>query len=196
MSQESSYIRNNRGLWGKSNVPHKGWSCIATDDLEDNTTMCEMCQSQEIRFTHTMYHPDYPSTLTVGCICAGNMEQDLQTALKRDQRMRKKADAYKRLPHLKWKYSYSGNPYIKYHGFIATVFKKKGPQIYSNNLGFGIIIKHKDSCYSRFSERYYPSKDQAKLEALKTILKVEEKYGEDYDKWLTKGQFETDLPYG
>lgn len=134
--------------------------------------------------------------LFVSEYCAGNMEQDLQTALKRDQRMRKKADAYKRLPHLKWKYSYSGNPYIKYHGFIATVFKKKGPQIYSNNLGFGIIIKHKDSCYSRFSERYYPSKDQAKLEALKTILKVEEKYGEDYDKWLTKGQFETDFPYG
>lgn len=188
MPNERSYIANNRGLWGKPNVPHKGWFCIATDDLEDDTTMCEMCESQEIRFTHTMQHPDYPKLLTVGCICAGNMEQDLVRASERDRKMRKRADAYKRLGKLKWKESHSGNPYIKYHGFITSVFEEKGC--------FGIAIKHSESVYCRFSERYYPTPEAAQLAALKTILKVENKYSADYDKWLAKGKFTVDIPYG
>lgn len=35
-----------------------------------------MCETQEIRYGHTMHHPDYEGDQEVGCICAERMEDD------------------------------------------------------------------------------------------------------------------------
>jgi hypothetical protein len=57
---ESAAVTQGRGKWSKAGVPHKGWSCIEDGDLgAGNTQTCEMCESTQIRYTHTMTHPDY-----------------------------------------------------------------------------------------------------------------------------------------
>jgi hypothetical protein len=33
-----------------------------------------MCETQEIRYVHTMVHPDYANELRVGCVCAEKIE--------------------------------------------------------------------------------------------------------------------------
>ena len=65
------------GKWSQPEVPHRGWSCIGTDDLEEPSQLCEMCESVEIRYVHFMKHPNYPETLGVGCICAEHMGKRL-----------------------------------------------------------------------------------------------------------------------
>ena len=44
------------GKWNQSRVPHKGWSCVGFEDLGEPSTICEMCEHQEIRYVHTMRH--------------------------------------------------------------------------------------------------------------------------------------------
>ena len=72
------------GKWSQGGVPHKGWSCIDIDDVGDDFVTCQMCETQPVRYVHTMEHPDYPDTLDVGCVCAGNMEQDYEAARERE----------------------------------------------------------------------------------------------------------------
>jgi len=63
-------LHTQRGKWSEATVPHKGWSCVGVDDLEEPSQVCEMCESVDIRYVHYMEHPDYPATLAVGCVCA------------------------------------------------------------------------------------------------------------------------------
>jgi hypothetical protein len=49
--------------------------------------VCEMCESQTIRYVQHMEHPDYPDVLKVGCICAGHMEENLSEYIGRDSCM-------------------------------------------------------------------------------------------------------------
>ena len=61
------------GNWGRPGVPHKGWVCVAVDDLGHPDHVCQMCQKELVRYVHTMAHPDYPDRLDVGCVCAAHM---------------------------------------------------------------------------------------------------------------------------
>lgn len=62
--------------WDKKDVPHKGWMHIGVDDLGEATHTCEMCNKEEIRYVHTMYHPEAPDYFRVGCVCAENLLED------------------------------------------------------------------------------------------------------------------------
>lgn len=62
--------------WDNPDVPHKGWTEECVEDLETPQHTCEMCGKKDIRFVHTMSHPDYHTTLDVGCECAVNMTDD------------------------------------------------------------------------------------------------------------------------
>ena len=55
-----------RGKWSEKGVPKKGWICVGIDDLGEPSTICEMCESVEIRYVHSMQHPNYAETLDVG----------------------------------------------------------------------------------------------------------------------------------
>ena len=66
------------GKWGQLEVPHTGWTCVSVDDLGAPDAVCEMCETQEIRYVHHMEHPDYRESLGVGCICAETMEDDYE----------------------------------------------------------------------------------------------------------------------
>lgn len=63
-------------LWNNCGVPHKGWRAYAVDDLGDDRISCEMCNKTEIRWAHYMEHPNHPTVLRVGCVCAENMEEN------------------------------------------------------------------------------------------------------------------------
>ena len=57
------------GKWNKPGIPHKGWTHVIVEDLEDIIGVCDMCDKTGIRYLHTVSHDDYEN-LTVGCSCA------------------------------------------------------------------------------------------------------------------------------
>ena len=77
------------GKWAEPGVPHRGWTCVNIEDLGEPAAICEMCEVMCIRYVHTMEHPDH-EPLRVGCVCAGNMEQDLVGARQRETEFRKR----------------------------------------------------------------------------------------------------------
>ena len=87
-NQEQEHIGNRLGKWSVGGVPHRGWTCIDTEDLEEPMDTCEMCEFQSITYVHVMEHPHYPTRLRVRSICAGYMEGDYQAPRKREQSKR------------------------------------------------------------------------------------------------------------
>jgi hypothetical protein len=82
---EEQFISRGFGKWSQRGVPHRGWTCIAMEDQGDDWKLCEMCEHVDVRFIHVMTHPDFDGDLRVGCICAGNMEQDVAGAELREK---------------------------------------------------------------------------------------------------------------
>src|ERR1700732_4267397 len=100
------------GKWSESGVPHKGWMCIGVEDLGAPDAVCEMCETQEIRYVHAMTHPDYAGELHVGCGCAEKMEDDYVRPRLREKALRSAAGRKKRWLARRWRESARGNPYI------------------------------------------------------------------------------------
>lgn len=73
------------GKWAKAGVPHRGWTCVDWVDLGEPAAICEMCEHQYIRYVHVLRHPEWPDQLRCGCVCSGNMEQDLVGARERER---------------------------------------------------------------------------------------------------------------
>jgi len=82
---EEQFVARGFGKWSQAGVPHKGWICVAMEDQGDDWKLCEMCEHVDVRFVHVMTHPDWEGDLRVGCICAGNMEQDVVGAELREK---------------------------------------------------------------------------------------------------------------
>lgn len=76
--------------WNKKEIPHKGWSNIGCEDLGEATHICDMCGKEEIRYVHTMYHPEAEDYFKVGCVCAEKMTNDYTTAKDQLKQMKKK----------------------------------------------------------------------------------------------------------
>ena len=75
-------------LWNKHGVPHKGWTFVRmTDSIESSGeyATCMMCDQERVRYVHWMEHDEYPDTLGVGCICAGKMELNYESAQLREK---------------------------------------------------------------------------------------------------------------
>lgn len=131
MVQERDAISHGRGKWSQVGVPHKGWVCIDEYDTfealgEDNFETCGMCESAQVRFVHVMENERYDGQLSCGCICAGHMAEDLQSAETRDKQMRAKAGRRDHFPVRKgWKTSAKGTPYIKVDGYHLMVVSKR-----------------------------------------------------------------------
>jgi hypothetical protein len=64
------------GKWRDPGVPHKGWTYNGCEDSGSLSMTCEMCEKEEIRHIHYVSHPDYPTELQVGCVCAENLTAD------------------------------------------------------------------------------------------------------------------------
>ena len=163
-SREAELVQNARGKWGKKGVPHKGWICVEIEDLGSPDKICDMCESQEIRYAHHMEHQGYPDVLVVGCICAGNMEQDLHAAKARDSQMRSRFSKRKRWLSRKWKISKKGNPWITSDGYRVTVYRK--------DAGWGATISAVDKPYVVHSRRAFPNVEGAKLSAFDAVTSL------------------------
>jgi len=147
-----------RGKWSISGVPHKDWVCEGVEDLGAPDSICQMCESQPVRFVHYMSHKDYNQILECGCDCAGHMEGNSARADSRDKSMRNNAARRRNFPNLKgWKVSAKGNPYLRKDGMSITIFKKK--------LRWLFVINHPKFRDGIFSQRQYISEIQAKQAA-------------------------------
>ena len=157
-------ILKKRGKWSESGVPHKGWKCIDIEDAEEPIQICEMCESQAIRYIHHMQHKKYPDVLSVGSVCAGNMEQNLARALGREELMKSRVQKRKRWLARKWKVSKKGNDFIKTDGFVITVFKK-------GKLWNGHVIQEHGP-YEAYSRKSFPTSDRVKLAAFDLVTRL------------------------
>lgn len=156
---ESQAVSRRWGKWGQPGVPHRGWSFVDMDDLgpdPDGWQKCEMCEAMHIRYVHTMTHPDYPGELGCGCVCAGNMEQDLQAARRREASMKnslRRRQAFVRSRH--WRISQNGNPWMRRDGWSVTIFRRGN--------GFKAVLSSADK--KIFLPQVFATADEAKLAA-------------------------------
>lgn len=164
MSNEEQLVAHRRGKWSAAGVPHKGWHCVDIEDLGEPKSVCEMCESQMIRFVHHMEHSDYVDGLAVGCFCAGHMEGSLAAARSREASMRARAAKRTRWISRAWKTSAKGNPTIKADGFRVTIYKRGD--------GFGATIAAVDDSNVQHARRNYPTVNGAKLAAFDHITRL------------------------
>ena len=111
-------------LWKRNDVPHQGWNCVGITDLGSAQGICQMCGKQIIRYVHHMVHPNY-HPLNVGCICAGKMEGDIETAKKRENEFKNKEKRKENFLKLKWKTSRNGNSFLKNKKHHIVLYQSK-----------------------------------------------------------------------
>ena len=163
MSEER---HTNRGKWSQPDVPHKGWACVGSEDLEEPSQLCEMCESVEIRYAHFMQHPDYPESLTVGCVCAEHMEGDYVNPRQREKRLKGLARRRQSWSKRQWRLSGKGNPYLNTEGFNLTVFQvadQKGSY-------WSVKVSRRSTGASQMGHRRYDCMEDAKKAALDALV--------------------------
>jgi len=168
------------GKWENPNVPHSGWECIDVQDLGEPIMTCQMCEREIIRYAHYMRHPNYQRGLTVGCICAGKMEGDLQSAKERDSFMKSRMNKRKNWLERKWKISRNGNQYVKSDGFIVVMKQKEGL--------WSAFVKSEDGSFEKWSSRKNANENEMKLAAFDCLTKVLA------EKEMQKKQIEVKIP--
>lgn len=147
-------------------MPHRGWVNVGTEDLGENTQICEMCESVEIRFAHYEEHPDYPETLIVGCICAEHMECDYAAPRDREKRLKGAVRRRKSWEKRRWKRSAKGNSYMALEGFRITIMAKTH--------GWIIAIANQQTNTARFGSKVYGTEDAAKAAAFDALIWAKE----------------------
>lgn len=158
------------GKWSTPGVPHKGWTCTSVDDLGAPDQVCEMCETQDIRYVHHMEHPDYPESLGVGCVCAEHMENDYEGPRRRERALRNAAQRKRRWLSRKWKISTKGNAYLNTDGLNITVFQKT-PTLW------GARIEDRATARSVSSRHPHKTEDAAKLAAFDAMIFLKEERG-------------------
>lgn len=160
-------------------MPHKGWVCLDVEDLGDRRDVCEMCEAVLIRFVHFMQHPEYPEMLRCGCICAGNMEQDLEAAQGREKLAKRRAmwltrkGWYRtlhidRYPDGQW---FTDDWYLNADGYRIDVYRQPGTQA----TGWGFSITHRESGKVVHARQVYPDKEAAQLKTLDALMWVKDR---------------------
>jgi hypothetical protein len=158
------------GKWSQAGVPHKGWTCIGVEDLGAPDQTCEMCETQDIRYVHTMHHPDYFVDLEVGCVCAEKMEDDYVGPRLREKALRSSAGRKKRWLTRAWRISERGNSFINTDGFNITIFAHP-------DRSWGGRIEERETGRSVASRRKYHSEDAAKLVAFDGMIFLKNERG-------------------
>lgn len=125
-----------------------------------------MCEAMSIRYVHVMTHPEHDGQLECGCVCAGNMEQDLIAARHREAVMKNSAKRRLAFPRLKSRrLSHRGNPWVKYHGWHVVIYPRGG--------GYGGRIERDGR--QQVAQRVYPTEHAAKLAAFDAMSQAEAK---------------------
>ena len=156
-------MARNYGKWSQRNVPHKGWHCVEVEDLGSPEAVCEMCETQEIRYVHHMKYRDYGEILGVGCDCAGNMELDYNAPRYREGQLRNQAQRRSRWVSRQWRISRRGNPYLNTDGFNIIIFEERD-ETWGWKLTDQTTRKHK------YSGKTFATENEAKLAAFDKMI--------------------------
>ena len=111
-------------LWDEPNVPKKSWFCVDVIDLGHPVGKCGMCGKEDIRYVHIMSHENHQS-IGSGCVCAGNMEGNVEAAKDRENSLKNKINRFKTFSLIDFKTSAKGNLYTKYKDTVVTFIKNK-----------------------------------------------------------------------
>ena len=158
--------------WDTPGIPHKGWHCIHVADLcdeqgEDYTPfVCEMCGKENLRFVHTICHPDYPRKLKVGCICAGKMESDYEAPKQRERRLVNLAGRRSRWLKREWKLSANGNHWLRIQEHRVVILRDK----YRSERWRYLIVDPLDE--EHYGGSSYATQDAAKLAAFDELASL------------------------
>jgi hypothetical protein len=165
-SEVESY-RVGSGKWSNPDVPKRGWVCVDIEDLGvGEWVVCEMCEKQQIRFVHTLEHPDYAEQLCCGCICTGHLTGDLDGAKQREERVKRIGGQRNRWLSRKWKASRQGNPYLKTrNGYHVVVYEGRSGQ-------WAFRVSRGEQTW--LSEHWYENEAGAKLAAFDAMLSFAE----------------------
>lgn len=158
------------GKWSQPGIPQKGWTCEGIEDLGSPDVTCEMCEVQEIRYVHTMAHPNYDGTLDVGCVCAEHMEEDYVRPRQRERALRNAANRKKNWLTRRWHLSAHGHPFINTNGFNVTIFR-------NSDQSWGGRIIERATGRSVLAKRRYDTEDRAKLAAFDGLVFLQTKRG-------------------
>lgn len=169
-------------LWKRDDVPHSGWHCVDVIDLGEPVGICQMCGYQIIRYAHQMEHPDY-GHLSVGCVCAGRMEGDVEAAKRREKEFRNKQARRLRFFQRKWKQSKKGNEYLKIEDHVIVLYRHGKNQWGSQNGGQNFQSgKNQESGYvwkyaidNAFCKTAYPTRERAVAGAFDALENLRKK---------------------
>lgn len=101
------------GKWKDPAVPKEAWFCEEVKDLGSASLTCGMCERELIRYVHKMSHGDFGGCLSVGCICAGHMEGNLEGAKEREKYLRNRTSRRDKWLSRQWKSARrTGNPFL------------------------------------------------------------------------------------
>lgn len=158
------------GKWSsESGVPPTGWTCSCDVDLgSPDATVCEMCETQPIRYVHFMEHPSYPKVLGVGCVCAGKMEQDPEAARNREKVLKNTARRRSRWLKRTWRTSQNGNLYLNTDGFNIVCYQQ------GNRWG-GRIQDRNDETMKWYVPCQHQTLDKAKFAAFDAMISLKRK---------------------
>lgn len=165
MPRDERHEHTSRGKWSQPGVPHRGWTCVGVEDLEEPSQLCEMCESVEIRYAHQMEHPDYPAVLSVGCVCAEHMEGDYVAPRQREKVV--KQAGHRRLNWHKrtWRLSHSGNHYLNTDGFNLQIFPVNHP-----SGSWQIAVVNRQSQHRQPGKKVYATLEEAKRAAFDALI--------------------------
>lgn len=110
--------------------PHRGWKWLGAVDLHDDEQReygdyedCEFCSKEQIRFVHSLMHPDWNDVIRVGRICANNLAESPKIDTE-ERRLRNRAQSRLAFPNLKgWKISAKGNEWIEFRGYHIVLVR-------------------------------------------------------------------------
>jgi hypothetical protein len=158
------------GKWVDPLTPKRNWQWEDVEDLGEPSDICEMCEVQEIRYVHIMWHQNYPRTLRVGCHCAAHMSGDTDAANTQERVARRMRSWLKR----KWRRSRSGGTYLRADGRLYILHPTEAGfvvyvkvQRWSLDLGLHMVTLARS--------RPRPTEQEAKLALLKWLEKERRK---------------------
>jgi hypothetical protein len=85
------YISQGHDLYRVQGFPHKGWDWDSSDDHREPRVRCQVNPDHpELRYVHTIRHPDARLVIRVGCQCCGDLTGEKQATLHRKARVAKR----------------------------------------------------------------------------------------------------------
>jgi hypothetical protein len=60
----------------RKDIPQSGWEWLDVTDNDTRTHICQACRVARVRHVHRISHPEVPTPLLAGCLCAGRLTGD------------------------------------------------------------------------------------------------------------------------